>query len=89
MTDSDIGPYYRWLGLGLLVMFALTVGTFLAAIILQVPLTDVAIKALGGIAGIEMLSALILIIRPKRFDDLFKTVVSALPFTRYQKPEGA
>lgn len=86
-SDDSIGPYYRYAGIFLFAMFGLTVGTFLAAILFQVPLDSLVVKVLAGMAAGEMFAALLIIIRDKRFDSLFKTFVSALPFTKYQKPE--
>lgn len=84
--EQNIGPYYRAVGIFLLFLLGATVLGFLAAVLLQVPLTDLVVKVLAGLAGIELLGALLIIVRPARFDDLFRTVIAALPFTRYGRP---
>ena len=83
-TTNDISPYYRYAGIFLLAMFGLTVCTFLAAVLLQTPMTSLVIKLLGILAVVEMLAALMIIIRDERFDRFFRILIGAIPWTKFE-----
>lgn len=84
MSDTEnIGPYYRNVGTLLLGLLAVIVIGLVGVLLLGKPLTDLAVKVLGALALCDLFGALLIIVRPKRFDDVFRMVIAALPFTKY------
>lgn len=87
--EQNIGPYYRAVGAFLLFLLGVLVVGLVAALVLKVPLDPLVVKVMAGLAGMILLGALLIIVRPARFDSLFRTVIAALPFTRYNSaPAG-
>lgn len=83
--EQNIGPYYRMVGAFLLFLLGVLVIGLVAGLVLKVPLDPLVVKVMAGLAGAILLGALLIIVRPARFDDLFRTVIAALPFTKYQR----
>lgn len=85
--EQNIGPYYRVVGAVLLLLFVVIVVGLVAPLIGhgQAPSDGVA-KILAGLAGVDFFGFLLITVRPKRFDDVFRMIVAALPFTKYQGP---
>lgn len=89
--EQNIGPYYRNVGIFLMFLLGADVLTLLAAVLLQVPLTDTVFKVLGVMAAALLVAIFVVIWRPGKFDDAFRTIIAALPWTKYQgsTPAGA
>jgi len=81
--EENIGPYYRLVGAFLLFLLGVLVVGLVAGLVLKVPLDPLVVKVMAGLAGMILLGALLIIVRPARFDSLFRTVIAALPFTKY------
>lgn len=81
--EQNIGPYYRLVGAFLLFLLGVLVVGLVAALVLKVPLDPLVVKVMAGLAGMILLGALLVIVRPARFDSLFRTVIAALPWTKY------
>ena len=87
--EENIGPYYRMVGAFLLFLLGVLVVGLVAALVLKVPLDPLVVKVMAGLAGMMLVGALLIIVRPARFDSLFRQVISALPFTKYgSTPSG-
>lgn len=81
--EQNIGPYYRAVGAFLLFLLGVLVVGLVAALVLKAPLDPLVVKVLAGLAGMMLMGALLIIVRPARFDSLFRTVIAALPWTKY------
>lgn len=86
--EENIGPYYRMVGAFLLFLLGVLVVGLVAALVLKVPLDPLVVKIVAGLAGMILVGALLIIVRPARFDDAFKMLVAALPWTRYSGPSS-
>lgn len=89
--EQNIGPYYRAVGVFLMFLLGADVLTILAAVLMRVPLTDFVFKVLGGMGASLLVAIFVVIWRPGKFDDAFRTIIAALPWTKYQgqPPAGA
>lgn len=88
---ENIGPYYRAMGAVLLLVFVVIIVGLVAPLVTRgaLPTDPVVVKVLGGLAVVDFFGFLLITVRPKRFDDVFKMVVAALPFTKYTgKPDA-
>ena len=86
--EENIGPYYRVVGAILLLLFVvIVVGLVVPLIGHGSPPSDVVAKILAGLAAVDFFGFLLITVRPKRFDDVFRMVIAALPFTKYQGPQ--
>lgn len=84
--EENIGPYYRLVGAFLLFLLAVLVVGLVVALLIKVPLDPLVVKVMAGLAGMILSGALLIIVRPARFDSFFRMVISALPFTKYGSP---
>lgn len=84
--EENIGPYYRVVGAVLLLVFVVIIVGLVAPLIVKgsLPTDPVVVKVLAGLAVVDFFGFLLITVRPKRFDDVFRMVVAALPFTKYQ-----
>lgn len=81
--EQNIGPYYRAVGAFLLFLLGVLVVGLVVALVLKAPLDPLVVKVLAGLAVMMLVGALLIIVRPARFDSLFRTVITALPWTKY------
>lgn len=89
--EDNIGPYYRVVGAVLLLMFVVIIVGLVAPLVTKgaLPTDPGVVKVLAGLAVVDFFGFLLITVRPKRFDDVFRMVVAALPFTKYQgKPDA-
>lgn len=89
--EENIGPYYRVVGAVLLLVFVVIIVGLVAPLVTRgaLPTDPVVVKVLAGLAIVDFFGFLLITVRPKRFDDVFRMVVAALPFTKYQgKPDA-
>ena len=90
--EENIGPYYRAVGAVLLLVFVVIIVGLVAPLVIKgsLPTDTVVVKVLAGLAIVDFFGFLLITVRPKRFDDVFRMVVAALPFTKYgtQPPAG-
>lgn len=90
--SENIGPYYRFVGAVLLLAFVVIIVGLVTPLVMRgaLPTDPVVVKVLAGLAVVDFFGFLLITVRPKRFDDVFRMVISALPFTKYGSvTEGA
>lgn len=84
--EENIAPAYMAFGAVLLLVFVAIVGTILFAVATHAPLDALVVKILAGLATGDFIGFLLFVLRPPRFDKLFRDVVTALPFFKYGSP---
>ena len=88
--EQNIAPAYMMFGAVLLLVFVAIVGTLLVPILTAGTMpADFVVKVLAALAVMDFVGFLLFVLRPRRFDSLFRQVVSSLPFFKYgSTPNG-
>lgn len=81
--EENIAPAYMAFGAVLLLVFVAIVGTILFAVATGLTLEPLVVKLLAALAILNFIGFLLFVLRPRRFDALFRSVVSSLPFFKY------
>lgn len=85
--EQNIGPAYMAFGAILLLVFVLIIATLLWPVATSGAMpSDFVVKVLAGLAVMDFVGFLLFILRPARFDQLFRDVVAALPGFKYGTP---
>lgn len=82
--EQNFTPWYIAFGVALLFLFIAITVTVLVLVVRQTPPPDLIVKVLAALAAADFFGFLLFILRPKRFDDIFRTVIAAVPWTKYQ-----
>lgn len=87
--EENIAPAYMVFGSVLLLVFVAIVATILYAVATHATLDALVVKLLAALAGGDFVGFLLFVLRPRRFDELFRSIVTSLPFFKYgSTPSG-
>lgn len=88
--EQNIGPYYRAIGAVLLFLFAfIVVGLVWPLVTRGTAPSDFVVKVLAGLAGVDLIGFFLVVLRPARFDSVFRLIIAAIPWTKYQGAPSA